>query len=75
VAPLLNADQLTVHVHASFPGGDADQRMRVEEVTGNSIRLHIRIEASSLRPNLRGWLVPAVDHAPSGADSTAHCVQ
>lgn len=50
MAPLLNADQLTDHVHASFPGGDAEERMRVEEVTDDSIRLHMRIEAGSLRP-------------------------
>jgi uncharacterized protein (TIGR00369 family) len=47
---LLNADELTDHVLASFPGGAAEERMRVEEVTDTSIRLRMRIEASSLRP-------------------------
>ena len=50
MAPLLNADQLTAHLHAAFPGAVAEERMRVEEVTDRSIRLRMRIDAANLRP-------------------------
>jgi uncharacterized protein (TIGR00369 family) len=50
VAPLLNADELTDHLHAAFPGAEVEDRMQVEEVTDRSIRIRMRVEASSLRP-------------------------
>ena len=50
MAPLLNADELTEHLHVSFPSGDAEDRMRVEEVTDSTIRIRMRIDAGNLRP-------------------------
>ncbi|HET7722541.1 MAG TPA: PaaI family thioesterase [Acidimicrobiales bacterium] len=50
MAPLMNADELTAHVHAAFPGGAAEQWMRVEQVTDDSIRVRMRPEPTSLRP-------------------------
>ncbi len=50
MAPLLTADQLTDHLHAAFPGGPAEERMRVESVDGDRIRVRMRIDAANLRP-------------------------
>jgi uncharacterized protein (TIGR00369 family) len=46
----MNADELTDHIHASFPGGAPEEWMRVEQLTDDSIRVRMRIEASNLRP-------------------------
>ena len=48
--PLLTADELTAHLHAAFPGGPAEERMRVESVDGHRIRIRMRIDAANLRP-------------------------
>ena len=50
MAPLLNADQLTAHLHQAFPGRATEERMRVEALDDDSLRVRMRIDLGDLRP-------------------------
>jgi uncharacterized protein (TIGR00369 family) len=50
MTPLLNADQLTAHLHAAFPGKPTEARMVVEHLDGDTMRLRFRVDAGDLRP-------------------------
>ena len=50
MAPLLTAAQLTHHLHASFPGRPTEDRMAVEELADDRIRIRLRVGEGDLRP-------------------------
>lgn len=50
MAVLLNADELTAYLHAGFPQGNLEQRMRVEHVDDASLRLRMVVDPANLRP-------------------------
>jgi uncharacterized protein (TIGR00369 family) len=47
---LLTAEQLTEHLHASFPGKPTEQRMRVDAVDDETITVRMRVDQTNLRP-------------------------
>lgn len=50
MAALMNAEELTAYLHAGFPDGRLEERMRVEHVDDDRLRLRMAIDATSLRP-------------------------
>lgn len=50
MALLMNAEELTAYLHAGFPEGRLEERMRVEHVDDDTLRLRMAVDTSNLRP-------------------------
>ena len=50
MAALMDAEELTAYLHAGFPQGQLEERMRVEHVDDTSLRLRMAVDAANLRP-------------------------
>jgi uncharacterized protein (TIGR00369 family) len=50
MALLMNAEELTAYLHAGFPEGRLEERMRVEHVDEATLRLRLAVDTSNLRP-------------------------
>ena len=50
MAVVMNAEELTAYLHAGFPQGNLEERMRVEHVDDATLRLRMAVDPSNLRP-------------------------